>query len=103
MNNQTKFSKAPNFTIRHGDKLLASVTQNLRERIIANDTDALMQTGVLALRCNRIGFAWAFIKTAAKYKNALASECLSFLTDTTVPVSGRINACLAHLSLKDSL
>ena len=48
MNSQTEFSKAPNFTIRHGDKLLASVTKNLRERIIANDTDALMQTGVTA-------------------------------------------------------
>ncbi|MCK4608604.1 MAG: hypothetical protein KAT71_03905 [Gammaproteobacteria bacterium] len=100
MNNQTVTSPGPNITLRHDDAMLQAVTQNLRERILANDADALMQTGVTALRCNKIGFAWAFIKAAAKYNHALAAECLNFLNDQQASVSDRINACLEHLALK---
>ncbi|MCK4608287.1 MAG: hypothetical protein KAT71_02290 [Gammaproteobacteria bacterium] len=90
----------PAIDIKHGEAMLQAVAQDLRERIIANDADAFMQTGVTALHCNKIGFAWVFIKAAAKYKHALAAECLTFLNDDQASVPNRIKSCLKYLEIK---
>ncbi len=98
-NNLKTNSLGSALTLRHGDAMLSAVSQDLLNRINANDADALLQVGKTALHCNRLGFAQAFMRLAAKSGNAEAKICLACLEDiSTSSIDQRIQNCFSKLS-----
>ena len=61
----------------------------------ANNADALFTIGLTALHYNRIDFAWAFCKLAAKSDHTAAKNCLAFLEDKQLSIASRRRKCLS--------
>jgi len=72
-----------------------SIEEKLFYAAKSQDANALFTIGITALNHNRIGFAWAFCKSASQKGYKSAKKCVSILEDTTLDASARLEQCLS--------